>query len=336
MSARKTERLLNLVICLLATRRFVTAEQIRAAVPGYPSGDEAFKRMFERDKDDLRELGVPLETGTNSALFDDETGYRIRREAYALPEISLAPDETAVLGLAARAWQQATVAATASTALLKLRAAGVEPAEELTPAGIEPRVDAREPAFPPLWEAVLERRPVMFDYRTASSTAGVSSTRQVEPWGIVSWHGRWYLLGHDRDRAAPRVFRLDRVVGEVKRDGAAGSVTVPEGVDVAATARRLAGPPAQGTATLYLRPGAAYGLRRHALSVRPADAPSGDTVDGWDVAEVPYTVPEDVADAVVAFGADVVVAGPAEVRSAVLDRLRAARAGAAAAAGVTP
>jgi proteasome accessory factor B len=122
MSRRKTERLLNLVVCLLATRRYLTAEQIRQAVPGYPDGSEAFKRMFERDKEELRELGIPLETGSEG---DEETGYRIQRQAYELPEIQLTPDEAAVLGLAARVWQRASLAEAASGALLKLRAAGV-------------------------------------------------------------------------------------------------------------------------------------------------------------------------------------------------------------------
>src|SRR6266487_6276321 len=79
MSRRKTERLLSLVVCLLSSGRFLTATQIRAAVPGYPDSFDAFKRMFERDKDELRELGIPLETGSNSAA-DEEPGYRISRD----------------------------------------------------------------------------------------------------------------------------------------------------------------------------------------------------------------------------------------------------------------
>ena len=81
MSGHKTERLLNLVICLLSTRQFLSKEQIRLAVPQYEECRtvEAFDRMFERDKDELRDLGVPLETGSNSAWFEDEVGYRIDR-----------------------------------------------------------------------------------------------------------------------------------------------------------------------------------------------------------------------------------------------------------------
>src|SRR5580704_3022286 len=125
MSRRKTERLLSLVVCLLSARRYLTAAQIRDAVPGYPDSFEAFKRMFERDKDELRELGIPLETGTNPGS-DEEPGYRISRQAYELPEIRLEPDEAAVLGLAARVWRRAELAGAAQGALLKLRAARSE------------------------------------------------------------------------------------------------------------------------------------------------------------------------------------------------------------------
>jgi proteasome accessory factor B len=104
MAARRAERLVNLVICLLSTRQFITAERIRDAVPGYESADgnrstdEAFKRMFERDKAELRDLGIPLETGKNSH-FDSEDGYRIKRRDYELPAIEFDAAEAAAIGL---------------------------------------------------------------------------------------------------------------------------------------------------------------------------------------------------------------------------------------------
>src|SRR6201999_3475785 len=98
-----------IVVLLLSSRRYLTAEQIRAAVSGYPPEQDAFKRMFERDKEELRDLGIPLETGKASS-FDDDLGYRISRQDYELPEIHLEPDEAAVLGLASRVWQSAELA----------------------------------------------------------------------------------------------------------------------------------------------------------------------------------------------------------------------------------
>src|SRR5258706_2069122 len=129
MAARRAERLVNLVICLLSTRQFISAERIRDAVPGYeaadgsPSTDEAFKRMFERDKAELRDLGIPLDTGRNSH-FDSDEGYRISRRDYELPPIEFDPAEATAIGLAARLWQSATLGEPAPAALMKLRAAG--------------------------------------------------------------------------------------------------------------------------------------------------------------------------------------------------------------------
>src|ERR1700735_1454692 len=211
MSRRKTERLLSLVVCLLSARRYLTAAQIRDAVPGYPESLEAFKRMFERDKDELRELGIPLETGINAGS-EEESVYRISRQAYELPEIRLEPDEAAVLGLAARVWRRAELAGAAEGALRKLRAAGIE-AEDMSQPGIEPRLQTGEAAFGPLWQAVRDGRPVSFGYLAAGRSA--PQQRRLEPWGVVNRRGRWYVVGLDLDRGEQRVFRLSRIAGPV-------------------------------------------------------------------------------------------------------------------------
>ena len=220
MSRQKTERLLSLVVCLLSARRYLTAGQIRDAVPGYPETFDAFKRMFERDKDELRELGIPLETGTNPGT-DEEVGYRISRQAYELPEIRLEPDEAAVLGLAARVWRQGELAGAAAGGLLKLRAAGID-AEETTQPGIEPRLQTGGPAFGPLWQAVKDRRPVTFGYHTPGRAT--PQRRNLEPWGVVNRHGRWYVAGFDR-RPGVRTgvpAKPDRRPGQLHRTAGVG------------------------------------------------------------------------------------------------------------------
>jgi len=313
MSRRKTERLLSLVVCLLSARRYLTAAQIRAAVPGYPDSFDAFKRMFERDKDELRELGIPLETGTN-ASGDEELGYRISRQAYELPEITLEPDEAAVLGLAARVWRRAELAGAAEGALLKLRAAGID-AEDLTQPGIEPRVQTPEAAFGPLWEAVRDRRPVTFAYRAAGRSA--AQQRNLEPWGVVNRRGRWYVAGQDADRGAQRVFRLSRIDGPVRFTGPVGTVVVPPGTDVRAAVRDWdAEPIVPRSCRVRIRSGAGYGLRRHALSIEPDDA------EGWDVAELNFTDSGWWSEHLASFGADVVVLEPSDLRDAVIGRLK--------------
>lgn len=309
MSARRTERLLNLVIALLATRQWLTKDQIRAAVPQYgeASTDAAFDRMFERDKDDLRELGVPVLTGSGSAWFEDEHGYRIDRDAYALPEIAFTPAELAVLGLASRVWQQATLAGAASRAMVKLKALGV--ATDTSIVGVEPRVQTTEPSFERLYEATRDRAPVRFAYRTGGR--GEPALRTVEPWRITSWHGRWYLVGHDRDRADARVFRLSRIEGQPSVVGPAGSVTPPADVDARAMVANADPRVAQRSATVRVAAGAGLSLRRRCAAAIDAT-----------LLEIPFVEVDDLAEEVAALGTAAVVEAPAELREAVVARLR--------------
>ncbi len=315
MGARRTERLVNLVICLLSTRQFLTAARIRDIVPGYGDDDrahEAFQRMFERDKSDLRDLGIPLESGHNSVFDTDaEIGYRIARRDYELPEIDLAPDEAAAVGLAARLWQSGLSSA-ATSALVKLRAAGVD-VDTRSVLGVEPIVDATEPALAACLEAVRGGRAVRFGYRTANS--GQPEPREVEPWGIVSWRGRWYLAGHDRGRQARRVFRLSRVSGPVTAFGPEGAVQVPPDLDLVATVASVTAEVPTGAATVRVRKAAGAGLRRVGQIVE-------NSAD-HDVLSLPYSDPEALAERLAGYAADVVVLAPAEVRDAVVRLLRA-------------
>ena len=316
MSRSRTERLVNLVICLLSTRRFLTAAQIAATVSGYehdaddPREHEAFQRKFERDKAELRELGVPLEIGTAS-IFDAEQGYRIARRDYGLPEIPLAPDEAAAVGVAARLWRHAGLAAAASSGLAKLRAGGIEVDEQAT-LGVEPVV-AVDPAFTPLATAARERRAVTFAYRVPERDD--STTRHLQPWGVVCWRGRWYVVGQDTDRDAPRCFRLSRIIGAVRLVGPTGAYSPPPDLDLISHVARWSGPRERSrSARVLARPGRAAGVRRWAEQV--------DTTPDGDVLTLRYAEPHGLAAWLVRYGPDVTVLEPAEVRDAIVCRLR--------------
>ncbi len=316
MSSTRAERLVNLVLCLLSSRQYLPAERIRRIVPGYAVAptDEAFFRMFERDKSELRELGVPLETGRTPG-FDAGEGYRIARRDYELPDIDLEPDEAAAVALAARLWDSPQLAGAAHGALLKLRAAGIEVDTEPSPA-VEPRVRAADPALTPLISAVQAGQVVTFPHRR--HPAAESTVRTLEPWGVVSWRGRWYVVGHDRDRQATRCFRVSRIIGPVRTVGPPGAVSRPEKLDLLAIVAGSAEPaPAPHTARLWLADGRAQGLRRHAtvLGRLTVDGVDGDLVE----AELPGS---DVAARWIAgHGPDAAVLEPAALADAVRARL---------------
>ena len=313
----KTERLLNLVLVLLYARRPLPKAQIRRLVPQYEgnSSVEAFERMFERDKDELRELGIPLVTEDIDALWEDEPGYRIHQRDYALPDIEFEPDELAVLGLASRTWAQASLAGPAAQALRKLRAAGVERDVDAL-IGIEPRLRTSEPAFDVVKDAVLRRVRLRFDYRRPESAE--ASERLVQPWSLVSWHGHWYLNAFDENRDAARVFRLSRISGPVRLVGRPGAFEVPADHEAEGMTRTAATPPGPPTpAVLRIRTGAGHVLRRRARTV-------GEVDDDWSLVDLDYADLDAFAEEVAGYGADVVVEQPAELVDAVLERLRGA------------
>ena len=316
MSASKTERLLNLLIMLLVQRHYVSKERIREILYADSPSTDAFEKTFERDKDELRSLGVPIEVGQMDAYFDDEPGYRVRADQFALPEISLEADEAQVVALATRVWDHARLAEATTDAVGKLTAAGLDldlGALEIA----QPRLSADEPSFDVFWEATLARRPVTFDYRRPGYDAPL--TRHLEPWGVVRFSGRWYVVGQDTDRAEERVFRLSRVVGAATMSGPPGSFTVPPGTDVRDLARTLAPATPAEEAVVLVRPGAGAVLRRAASAIEP-DVDGPDEQTPWDRLHLSGGAQ---ADELLAFGPDLYVEAPAALRDEVVDRFRA-------------
>ncbi|MEO7753923.1 MAG: WYL domain-containing protein [Terracoccus sp.] len=312
-SAEKTERLLNLILALKSARRPVAKQKIREALPSYAAAPtvEAFDRMFERDKDELREMGIPILTTVIDPLFDDEVGYRIDSSEAGLPEISFEPEEVAALALAARAWSTASISGTASAGLRKLRLSGVEIDESMA-AGVEPRIRTKEPAFAAVHAAVTALQPITFDYRRND---GVLAGRHVQPWALKNWRGRWYLTGWDVDRQDERAFRLSRFEGAVRKKGRAASYAVPRDHVPEVALRAQEGEPS-GTAVVRLRHGRGHTLRAHASAVRELD-------NRWAEVELPYRRGTTERD-VVALGTHAVAVSPADLVTGVVAALTAA------------
>ena len=212
MDVTRTERLLNLVIALLAARVPLPRSTIQQSVTGYDPDAKvaAFERMFERDKEELRAMGIPVATILDA--HGEVQGYLIDSEEYAQTDIDLTVDELAVLSIAARVWDEAVLAPTAVTALRKIEALATTPEVSLEPRTIG-SISAGDAALLPLMRAVRERKIVRFAYRKPGQDD--SEERLVEPWTVRSMDGHWYLTGWDTARGAERVFRISRIAGQV-------------------------------------------------------------------------------------------------------------------------
>ncbi|MDR1077820.1 MAG: WYL domain-containing protein [Propionibacteriaceae bacterium] len=307
MASRKTERLLNLVFCLLAARRYVTRDQIRVSLEGYAGlSQAAFLRTFERDKDELRGLGVPIETGPSDPWSDEADGYRIRREAFELPPLSLSAAESTLVGLAATVWREAALEPAAARAVAKLKAGGVDVNVERAVA-LAPSLPTREPAFAVIWQAWISRTPVRFEYHGRS--------RLVEPWRLVLRQGAWYVVGLERG-VGGRVFRLSRITGPAQLDDRAGPFGPVTEADLAGVGAGLDEPGPTASARLAIRPDGAGALRRRGRLV------SDRAPEGYQVYQVPYAREDEIVAEACAAGADVLVLDPPELRHLVLERLR--------------
>ena len=147
--------------------------------------------MFERDKAELRDLGIPLETGRNSALRQPRTGTGSPAATTSCRRSSSTPAEAAAVGLAARLWQSATLGEPARNALIKLRAGGTDVAAGDAP-GAVPHLDASDPSLP----GAARRRPharVVALRLPQGRRASMPERRTLEPWGVLSWRRRWYV-----------------------------------------------------------------------------------------------------------------------------------------------
>ncbi|RVW03297.1 helix-turn-helix transcriptional regulator [Rhodococcus spongiicola] len=321
MPKPKVERLMNLVICLLSTRQFLTAEKIRKSVDGYDdsASHEAFSRMFERDKNELRDLGIPLETGPAPGYAGTE-GYRINRTAYELPDVDLDTAEAAAVAVAVRLWGSPEMMSASQSALLKLRAAGaqVDSDVDAVPVSALPaRTRGSETSMRKLLEAIDAGRAVTFLHRTVPTAEFV--TRTVQPWGVVTLRGRWYLVGHDVDRDATRTFRLSRIAEPVEAIGPENVVRKPPGIDLRAIVDEVtAGGSVTGTAVVWVAEGRALELRR--LGSEGEVRTLGDRPGA--ILEIPVRSWEWTARLIAGHGGDAVVLEPESLRARVQDKLR--------------
>ena len=304
--SRKSERLVNLTIALLATGRWLTKSEIYENIEGYSGEPDAKERMFERDKEELRNLGIDIEVGTFDPLFEDEVGYRIRPENYRIQISELTPRQLALISSATQSWRGAILDSKASAGLAKLKALGIESDVDGIPMNPH-QLRNSDLNLTKIIDALALRKTISFSYRAADNT---DENRAIEPYGVGTKNGFWYVAGNDLERRAVRLFRLDRIVSEVTEQGRGSSYEIPENFSMH---EQLQSRTRKHVAQLLVRKGKALQLRKH------ADLEKSE--DEWDSLRYHYSDVKELVRDLLWHRDDVMIQGPAEIKEAVIASL---------------
>ncbi|HVE91355.1 MAG TPA: WYL domain-containing protein, partial [Actinomycetota bacterium] len=312
---QKVERLVNLIALLLNTRRPLTVEEIRNTVPGYQQEDySSFKRMFERDKEELRSVGIPIERRFTD-VWEVEEGYMIPKDRYYLPNLDLTPEEMAALWIASSVVVEE--GGREDQALLKLSLGEGMSMDPAGPPWLRARLHVDVPALPQVLDAVASRRSVGFKYRAPGRSD--DTQRTVDPYALIHRQGAWYLVGHDHLRSAVRHFKLQRITSPVKfaARGSGPDFEVPEGFS---TEGRLTEPWVgdKGVSVeIAFSPRIAWWVQQ-SLGLE-----SAGTWKDWTLVRLPVVDEDGFVSWVIGFGEDAIVRSPDRMRKAVVGRLEA-------------
>ena len=305
--SRKSERLVNLTIALLATKRYLTKSEIFRTVEGYEGAPEAMERMFERDKDDLRSLGIAIELGTFDPLFEDEAGYRITPASYRLDLGELDGNDIALLSLAASAWSGAALEKESTSALVKLASMGIDSDSEALSL-LTPLVGATNENFALITDAIIRRSEIQFEYVSADLSR---HARRIAPYSMRGQSGSWYLVGLDREKESLRTFRLDRIISEVTIDKKGNAFEIPDQLP------HLSSDEVKENALLRVRKNRGHQLRSLATLVE-----SGEE---WDEVSLPIVDISWLLRTILWHRDDVIAVEPDALRESVIDSLKELR-----------
>ena len=306
--SRKIERLINLTIALLATKRYLTKSEIFKSVEGYEGTPETKERMFERDKDDLRSLGIEIEVGSFDPLFNDEAGYRIKKEKYQFELGDINTTEMSLLSIAAEAWQEASLDDAAQRALLKLRSIGV-PNDELSIPGMVQQLSDGGQDLSLITKAIAQTQLLTFSYLDAQLKL---NTRRIVPIALSSRNGFWYLSGVDQEVLEMRTFRVDRISGEISTSVGLKDFEAPTDFDPSRTFWETTH---NEFALIDVRVGKAASLRVLAVSTQ--------SLGEWDQIKIPIMNLHSLSSLVLWHGPDAHVQEPPALRQLVIEHLEA-------------
>ena len=302
MSSQKTERLINLTLALLASKRYLSKAEILRNIPGYEGSPETKERMFERDKDDLRSLGIQIDVNNSDPLFEDEQGYLIKSESFQFAENEFTKEELLLLTMAANLWHDSAVEMDSQNALLKIQSLSGPVENDMTTTPTL-RITEDWELLVSIFTAVQNKQILEFSYR--------GKKRQVNPYGLYSSNGFWYLIAFEIN--VIKSFKLVRIEGEVDLIGEKDAFEKPDNFNVGNFLKEESNSVSL-VSKLQVRKGAALSLRNK-FTVKDLDSE-------WDLMDIPYTNEQELLEMVLWHGTDLKLIEPAALRQLLVANLK--------------
>lgn len=302
MSSQKTERLINLTLALLASKRYLSKAEILRNIPGYEGSPETKERMFERDKDDLRSLGIQIDVNNSDPLFEDEQGYLIKSESFQFAENEFTKEELLLLTMAANLWHDSAVEMDSQNALLKIQSLSGPVENDMTTTPTL-RITEDWQLLVSIFTAVQNKQILEFSYR--------GKKRQVNPYGLYSSNGFWYLIAFEIN--VIKSFKLVRIEGEVDLIGDKDAFEKPDNFNVGNFLKEESNSVSL-VSKLQVRKGAALSLRNK-FTVKDLDSE-------WDLMDIPYTNEQELLEMVLWHGTDLKLIEPAALRQLLVANLK--------------
>lgn len=302
MSSQKTERLINLTLALLASKRYLSKAEILRNIPGYEGSPETKERMFERDKDDLRSLGIQIDVNNSDPLFEDEQGYLIKSESFQFAENEFTKEELLLLTMAANLWHDSAVEIDSQNALLKIQSLSGPVENDMTTTPTL-RITEDWQLLVSIFTAVQNKQILEFSYR--------GKKRQVNPYGLYSSNGFWYLIAFEIN--VIKSFKLVRIEGEVDLIGEKDAFEKPDNFNVGNFLKEKSNLVSL-VSKLQVRKGAALSLRNK-FTVKDLDSE-------WDLMDIPYTNEQELLEMVLWHGTDLKLIEPAALRQLLVANLK--------------
>jgi len=304
VSAEKTERLINLTLGLLSSKRFLTKNEIFKNIAGYSGSPETMERMFERDKDELRSMGIEIEVGQLDPLFEDELGYLIKSSSIQIQPNEFTKDELLLMTMAANVWKESAFSDISKNALMKVSSIDSEIGLNAVALSMIDDEGLNSDRFQRIIDAIQSKKYISFLYNNRS--------RVMAPFALKSSGGFWYLIGQEQGQPI-KVFKIIRIQSEIVVEKNHSQFEIPADFKVD---EFLKNAPSNQTHTTKLL------IRENRVNALRSRGTVQENANGWDTLEMTFDDLEQMIREILWFGDDIMVLSPPELRSEVTSRLR--------------